>query len=57
MPVFMCRWSNGDFSFVSARNKSKAKVCCFAARSPQLSEPAWASPPVKRSSCIAQFPT
>jgi len=24
MPVFMCRWSNGDFSFVSARNKSKA---------------------------------
>jgi len=24
MPVFMCRWPNGDFSFVSARNKSKA---------------------------------
>ncbi len=24
MPVFMCRWSNGDFSFVSARDKSKA---------------------------------
>jgi len=24
MPIFMCRWSNGDFSFVSARNKSKA---------------------------------
>jgi len=24
MPVFMCRWSNGDCSFVSARNKSKA---------------------------------
>ena len=24
MPVFICRWSNGDFSFVSARDKSKA---------------------------------
>ncbi len=24
MPVFMCRWSNGDFSFVPARDKSKA---------------------------------
>ncbi len=24
MPVFMCRWSNGDFSFVSAHDKSKA---------------------------------
>ncbi len=24
MPVFMCRWSNGDFSFVSARSKAKA---------------------------------
>jgi hypothetical protein len=24
MPVFMCRWPNGDFSFVSARDKSKA---------------------------------
>ncbi len=24
MPVFMCRWPNGDCSFVSARNKSKA---------------------------------
>ncbi len=24
MPVFMCRWPNGDSSFVSARNKSKA---------------------------------
>ncbi len=24
MLVFMCRWPNGDFSFVSARNKSKA---------------------------------
>ncbi len=24
MPVFLCRWPNGDFSFVSARNKSKA---------------------------------
>ncbi len=24
MPVFMCRWSNGDFSFVSASDKSKA---------------------------------
>ena len=24
MPVFMCRWPNGDFSFVLARNKSKA---------------------------------
>ncbi len=24
MPVFMCRWPNGDFSFVSARSKSEA---------------------------------
>ena len=24
MPVYMCRWPNGDFSFVSARDKSKA---------------------------------
>ncbi len=24
MPIFMCRWPNGDFSFVSARDKSKA---------------------------------
>jgi len=24
MPVFMCRWPNGDSSFVSARSKSKA---------------------------------
>ncbi len=24
MPVFMCRWPNGDFSFVSARSKAKA---------------------------------
>ena len=24
MPVFMCRWPNGDFSFVSARRKSAA---------------------------------
>jgi len=24
MPVFICRWPNGDFSLVSARNKSKA---------------------------------
>ncbi len=24
MPVFMCRWPNGDSSFVLARNKSKA---------------------------------
>jgi len=24
MPVFMCRWPNGDFSFVSARDESKA---------------------------------
>ncbi len=24
MPVFMCRWPNGDCSFVSARDKSKA---------------------------------
>ncbi len=24
MPVFICRWSNGDCSFVSARSKSKA---------------------------------
>ncbi len=24
MPIFMCRWPNGDCSFVSARNKSKA---------------------------------
>ncbi len=24
MPVFMCRWPNGDFSFVSAANKQEA---------------------------------
>ncbi len=24
MPVFMCRWPNGDFSFVSAHSKSEA---------------------------------
>jgi len=24
MPVFMCRWPDGDFSFVSARSKSEA---------------------------------
>jgi len=24
MPVFICRWSNGDFSFVSAANKQEA---------------------------------
>lgn len=24
MPVFMCRWPNGDFSFVSAANQQKA---------------------------------
>lgn len=26
MPVFMCRWPNGDLSFVSARNKEDAIV-------------------------------
>ena len=24
MPVYMCRWANGDFSFVSAANKEEA---------------------------------
>src|SRR5882724_1439212 len=26
MPIFMCRWPNGDLSFVSARNKEDAIV-------------------------------
>src|SRR5712671_4463740 len=26
MPIFMCRWPNGDLSFVSARNKEDAVV-------------------------------
>lgn len=26
MPVFMCRWPNGDVSFVSARNKEDATI-------------------------------
>ena len=26
MPVFMCRWPNGDLSFVAARSKEDATV-------------------------------
>ena len=26
MPVFMCRWPNGDLSFVSARNREDAII-------------------------------
>ena len=26
MPMFMCRWPNGDLSFVSARNREDAII-------------------------------
>ncbi len=28
MPLYICRWPNGDLSFVSARNKTEAVAIC-----------------------------
>ena len=38
MPVFMCRWPNGDVSFVSARNREEAIIALDELDNAELAE-------------------
>lgn len=38
MPVFMCRWPNGDVSFVSARNREDAIIALDELDNAELAE-------------------